>query len=409
MACTDMNSACASASTVTLRRCGAADVQRSREVRAFRGLWRTFKGCITVLGDGRNWRKLVVQALREMLPCIGPGTPERRQQPTAGIYPREETDGHQIPQRERQAGHGHDRRSGHAAALRAAQRSRSARAALRLRPRAMRRLHGARRRQGRCAPASRRSPSLKAGQKIVTLEGLGTPQKPHPLQQAFIDEQAVQCGYCINGMIMQAAALLRRNKKPSEAQIQQALAEQPLPLRHARAHRARREARVRARPEGGDHDTNITLSRRECPQGRAARSSSPSRFAAAIAGEARAGCAPPARPLALDRGRRLPRHRRQGRGHGLLRQGRSRHRRAHRAHADRRRGARRAARPRQRGPGRHRAHARPGRHLGQPHRSRSAACRSGRPRATARERAARRRPPSSSASRRASLDGRRTA
>ena len=53
-----------------------------------------------------------------------------------------------------------------------------------------------------------------AGKKVVTLEGLGTPAKPHPLQKAFIDEQAVQCGYCINGMIMQAAALLQTNKKP---------------------------------------------------------------------------------------------------------------------------------------------------------------------------------------------------
>jgi nicotinate dehydrogenase subunit A len=61
--------------------------------------------------------------------------------------------------------------------------------------------------------------------KVVTLEGLGTPAKPHPLQKAFIDEQAVQCGYCINGMIMQAAALLQTNKKPSEQQIKAALAE----------------------------------------------------------------------------------------------------------------------------------------------------------------------------------------
>jgi len=47
-----------------------------------------------------------------------------------------------------------------------------------------------------------------AGKRILTLEGLGTPAKPHPPQQAFIDEQAVQCGYCVNGMIMQAKALL---------------------------------------------------------------------------------------------------------------------------------------------------------------------------------------------------------
>jgi nicotinate dehydrogenase subunit A len=63
-----------------------------------------------------------------------------------------------------------------------------------------------------------------AGKKVLTLEGLGTHEKPHPLQQAFIEEQAVQCGYCINGMIMQAAAFLRTNKRPSEAEIKQALA-----------------------------------------------------------------------------------------------------------------------------------------------------------------------------------------
>jgi nicotinate dehydrogenase subunit A len=66
--------------------------------------------------------------------------------------------------------------------------------------------------------------ALNAKQKIVTLEGLGTPEKPHPVQKAFIDEQAAQCGYCINGMIMQSAALLTKNKKPSDAQIRDALA-----------------------------------------------------------------------------------------------------------------------------------------------------------------------------------------
>ena len=63
-----------------------------------------------------------------------------------------------------------------------------------------------------------------AGKKVVTLEGLGTPAKPHPLQKAFIDEQAVQCGYCIHGMIMQAAAFLQTNRKPSEQEIKAALA-----------------------------------------------------------------------------------------------------------------------------------------------------------------------------------------
>jgi len=61
--------------------------------------------------------------------------------------------------------------------------------------------------------------------KVTTLEGLGTPQRPHPLQQAFVDEQAVQCGYCINGMIMQAAAFLKSTPKPSDDDIKQALAD----------------------------------------------------------------------------------------------------------------------------------------------------------------------------------------
>ncbi len=64
-----------------------------------------------------------------------------------------------------------------------------------------------------------------AGKKVVTLEGLGTPGKLHPLQKAFIDEQAVQCGYCIDGMIMQAATLLQTNRKPTEQEIKAALAE----------------------------------------------------------------------------------------------------------------------------------------------------------------------------------------
>ena len=60
--------------------------------------------------------------------------------------------------------------------------------------------------------------------EIVTLEGLGTAENPHPLQTAFIEEQAVQCGYCTNGMIMQAAAFLSKDKSPSEAEIKAALA-----------------------------------------------------------------------------------------------------------------------------------------------------------------------------------------
>jgi nicotinate dehydrogenase subunit A len=66
--------------------------------------------------------------------------------------------------------------------------------------------------------------SAVAGRKVVTLEGLGTAAKPHPLQTAFVEEQAVQCGYCINGMIMKAAALLRKKRNPSDEEIREALA-----------------------------------------------------------------------------------------------------------------------------------------------------------------------------------------
>ena len=62
-----------------------------------------------------------------------------------------------------------------------------------------------------------------AGAEITTLEGLGTPEKPHPIQQAFIDEQAAQCGFCLNGVILRAKALLDENPKASDEQIQKAL------------------------------------------------------------------------------------------------------------------------------------------------------------------------------------------
>ena len=58
---------------------------------------------------------------------------------------------------------------------------------------------------------------------ITTLEGLGTVENPHPIQQAFIDEQAMQCGFCINGVVMTAKALLDRTPNPSDAQIRQAM------------------------------------------------------------------------------------------------------------------------------------------------------------------------------------------
>ena len=57
------------------------------------------------------------------------------------------------------------------------------------------------------------------GRSVITLEGLGTPEKPHPVQAAFIAEQALQCGYCTNGMIMQAAALIAAKPSPTEADV----------------------------------------------------------------------------------------------------------------------------------------------------------------------------------------------
>jgi nicotinate dehydrogenase subunit A len=66
--------------------------------------------------------------------------------------------------------------------------------------------------------------SAAAGRQVETVEGLGTPGAPHPLQAAFLDLQAGQCGYCLSGILMAAAALLRRVAQPSDAEIKAALA-----------------------------------------------------------------------------------------------------------------------------------------------------------------------------------------
>src|ERR1700675_3862521 len=65
--------------------------------------------------------------------------------------------------------------------------------------------------------------STVVGTEITTLEGLGTTENPHPIQKAFIDEQAAQCGFCLNGVIMTAKAFLDKNPRASEVQIQQAM------------------------------------------------------------------------------------------------------------------------------------------------------------------------------------------
>src|SRR4051795_3751562 len=64
--------------------------------------------------------------------------------------------------------------------------------------------------------------SAVAGADIVTLEGLGTPERPHPLQQAFVEEQAAQCGYCLNGVVLTAKAFLDAKPKASDAELRQA-------------------------------------------------------------------------------------------------------------------------------------------------------------------------------------------
>jgi nicotinate dehydrogenase subunit A len=65
--------------------------------------------------------------------------------------------------------------------------------------------------------------SSVSGAEVTTLEGLGTPERPHPIQQAFIDEQAAQCGFCLSGVILTAKALLDQNPKASEDEIQQGM------------------------------------------------------------------------------------------------------------------------------------------------------------------------------------------
>ena len=77
---------------------------------------------------------------------------------------------------------------------------------------------------GKPVYACTREVGTVAGRGITTVEGLGSKERPHPLQQAFIDEQAAQCGYCINGMLMTAKALLDHNPHPTDAKVREGLA-----------------------------------------------------------------------------------------------------------------------------------------------------------------------------------------
>ena len=76
---------------------------------------------------------------------------------------------------------------------------------------------------GRPEKSCGRSVASVAGRSVTTIEGLATPDNPHPLQQAFLDEQAGQCGYCLSGILISAKALLDRNPSPSRAEIARAL------------------------------------------------------------------------------------------------------------------------------------------------------------------------------------------
>ena len=76
---------------------------------------------------------------------------------------------------------------------------------------------------GQPAKSCGKTLSTVAGRNVLTIEGLGTPERPHPLQQAFLDEQAGQCGYCLPGILISAKALLDRNPAPSRREIAVAL------------------------------------------------------------------------------------------------------------------------------------------------------------------------------------------
>ena len=77
--------------------------------------------------------------------------------------------------------------------------------------------------RGRAIRSCQTPVSSVAGAEITTLEGLGTPERPHPIQKAFIDEQAAQCGFCLNGIILTAKAFLDERPKASDAEIEQAM------------------------------------------------------------------------------------------------------------------------------------------------------------------------------------------
>ena len=147
--------------------------------------------------------------------------------------------------------------------------------------------------------------AVAAKQKVVTLEGLGSPEQPHPVQKAFIDEQAAQCGYCINGMIMESAAFLAKNKKPSEGDIKDALANNLCRCgTHARI--VRRSSAPRLRRKGGSHEYS------DLPPRRASRLRRPHRQLLACRPAPRSAGASRRQAGRAHRSRFLPRYRQGG-------------------------------------------------------------------------------------------------
>jgi len=105
---------------------------------------------------------------------------------------------------------------------------------------------------GRPEKSCGKAVSTVAGKQVLTIEGLGTRGRPHPLQQAFLDEQAGQCGYCLPGIIVTAKALLDRNPAPSRHEIALALDDNICRCgSHVRILRAVERAAARMRGEGG--------------------------------------------------------------------------------------------------------------------------------------------------------------
>ena len=92
---------------------------------------------------------------------------------------------------------------------------------------------------GKAVRACRTTATKAAGSQVLTIEGLGSVERPHALQQAFVAADAVQCGFCTPGMIMAAAALLERNPHPTRSEIGQLARQQPLSLHRVREHRGR--------------------------------------------------------------------------------------------------------------------------------------------------------------------------